>query len=117
MTETTSKVNSYETRTAVVPVRFTSIERDTLRTAAKGLGLSLSEFIRTVACKRRLPPPSAPEINRRTYEELARLGNNLNQLARAVHTRVETCVDIDLLRQIRDHVRLVALEVLGVGRT
>ena len=105
-----------ETRIAVIPVRFTMTERESVRTAANAMGLSLSEYVRTVACKRRLPPSPAPKINREIYEALARIGNNLNQLVRAVHARVVKCVDGDLLREIRDQVRVLALEVLGAGR-
>ena len=101
-------------RSAVVPVRLTPREQDVLRAAAKGCGISLSEFIRAAALKRRLPPPSVSEVNRRTYEELARIGNNLNQLVRAIHGRVVDGVDGDLLQQLSDRVRTLALEVLGV---
>ncbi len=100
-------------RTAVVPVRLTPGERDGLQVKAKSSGLSLSEFIRRAALKRRLPPPPVPEINRRAYEELARIGNNLNQLLRAVHSRAVQCVDGELLRQLGEVVCHLALTLLG----
>ena len=103
----------HSVRSAVVPIRLTPTEYEAIRAIAKSVGLSLSAFIRAASLKRRLPPSSAPEVNRWTYEELARIGNNLNQLMRAVHARVVDCVDEALLRQLRDHVRVLALEVLG----
>ncbi len=65
--------------------------------------------------QRRLPPPEASEVNRRTYEELARIGNNLNQLVRAVHAKAVAVVDAGLLHQLADAVRRLGLEVLGAG--
>lgn len=100
-------------RTAVVPVRLTPGERDGIQANAQATGISLSEFLRRAALKRRLPPLAVPEVNRRTYEELARIGNNLNQLVRAVHGRAIRCVDGDLLGQLGDVVRQLALAVLG----
>jgi hypothetical protein len=104
-----------EKRTAVVPIRFTTGEHKALTSTARNLGISLSQFVRTVACGRRLPKPAAPEINRRTYEELCRIGNNLNQLVRAVHSRMAEVVDLDLLVSLSRLVREVAIEALGAG--
>ena len=102
-------------RSAVVPVRFTPEERDELQREGAASRLSLSEFIRAAALRRRLPPQAAPEVNRRTYEELARIGNNLNQLARAVHARAVAVIDAALLQQLADAVRRLGLAVLGAG--
>ena len=102
-------------RSAVVPVRFTPGERDGLQRDSTASRVSLSEFIRAAALKRRLPPPAAPEVNRRTYEELARIGNNLNQLVRAVHAKAVAVVDAAILHQLADAVRRLGFEVLGAG--
>jgi len=98
-----------------VPVRFTPSERDGLQRDSTASRVSLSEFIRAAALKRCLPPPAAPEVNRRTYEELARIGNNLNQLVRAVHAKAVAVVDAAILHQLADAVRRLGLEVLGAG--
>jgi hypothetical protein len=99
----------------VVPVRFTPGERDGLQRDSATSRVSLSVFIRAAALKRRLPPLAAPEVNRRTYEELARIGNNLNQLVRAVHARAVEVIDAAILHQLTDAVRRLGLEVLGAG--
>jgi hypothetical protein len=59
-----------------------------------------------------LPKPAAPEISRSTYEELCRIGNNLNQLVRAVHNRTVQIVDFELLASLSRLVRPLAIEVL-----
>ena len=51
-------------------------------------GIKLSEYIRSVIFKQRLPIPRAsiPAINRETLVELNRIGGLLNQQARALNT-------------------------------
>jgi len=101
-------------RDQVVPVRFTSEERDLLRRFAEARGLSLSDFIRTAALGRKLPlPPPAPE-DRIAYQELARVGNNLNQLLRAIHGGTASVVEPELLTILSAEVRRLGLRFLGV---
>ena len=108
------------TRSAVVPVRLTPEERDELVSRAREFRLSLSEWVRRAALSRRLPPKPAPEVNLRTYQELARVGNNLNQLVRALH-RGEIAqtglAQISELENLRALLKEIGLQVLGVGAT
>ncbi len=104
-------------RTAVVPVRLTPEERDTLLARAREFRVSLSEWVRRAALARRPPPRPAPEVNLRTYQELARVGNNLNQLVRAIH-RGEVAADSSQLSQLetlRTLLKEIGLQVLGAG--
>lgn len=69
-----------------IKVRASSVERARWQKLAAARGVSLSELIRsrldgTRLRSRREPPPVAPDLLR----ELARIGNNLNQLARAAN--------------------------------
>ena len=71
-----------------IKVRASSAERSRWQDLAAARGVSLSELIRsrldgTRLRSRREPPPVAPDLLR----ELARIGNNLNQLARAANRR------------------------------
>src|SRR5271170_460134 len=104
-------------RSAVIPVRFAPEERTALFEQAKKFGLSLSEFVRRAALKRRMPPAPPPQINRDLYQELSRIGNNLNQVARKIH---EGAVSVDLelvstLTELRGVVKEVGMKVLGAG--
>ena len=67
-------------RSAVVPIRLTPEERARLYKAAQRVCVSLSEFVRRAALSRRLPPTPVGEVNRETYRELCRIGNNVNLL-------------------------------------
>lgn len=69
-----------------IKVRASSAERTRWQELAAARGVSLSDLIRsrldgTRLRSRREPPPVAPDLLR----ELARIGNNLNQLARAAN--------------------------------
>lgn len=71
-----------------IKVRASSVERARWQGLAAARGVSLSELIRsrldgTRLRSRREAPPVAPDLLR----ELARIGNNLNQLARAANRR------------------------------
>ncbi len=104
-------------KSAVVPIRFSKEERDSLFEQAKSFGVSLSEFVRRAALKRRLPPAPAPQINRDIYQELSRIGNNLNQVAKKIH---EGAVSVDLeligtLSELKGVVKSVGMKVLGVS--
>ena len=105
-------------RSAVVPIRFTVDERDALLKRARESRLSLSEWVRRAVFSRKLPPQAAPEVNRETYQELARVGNNLNQLVRAIHrgelpqTSLGRLPELEGLRVL---LKEIGLQVLGVS--
>lgn len=105
-------------RSAVVPIRFSKEERDSLLSQAKSYGVSLSEFVRRAALKRRLPPAPPPQINRDIYQELSRIGNNLNQVARKIHQGA-VAVELELvgtLTELKGVVKEVGMKVLGADR-
>lgn len=96
-----------EPRCAVVPVRLTDNERSTLKRFAEARRLSLSDFIRTVVLGRKLPHSAPPPINLATYQELGRIGNNLNQLLRAANSGRVLKVDQTLLTRLQEELRLL----------
>jgi hypothetical protein len=103
-------------RSAVVPIRLTPEERDQLQDKASDHRISLSEYMRRQAFSRRLPVKPAPEVNQQTYQELARVGNNLNQLIRAIHEGRVMAVDVSslpVLAELRTQIKEIGLQVLG----
>jgi Bacterial mobilisation protein (MobC) len=102
-------------RNVVVPIRFTTDERAQLYEQARPYRVSLSEFVRRAVLKRRMPVAAAPEVNRETYRELCRIGNNVNQLARAVDEGRAPGVDPKLLVELQRIVKEVGLQCVGVG--
>jgi hypothetical protein len=61
-----------------------------------------------------MPPLGVGEVNRETYRELCRVGNNVNQLMRAVHEGKVSGVDPKILEELRVLVKEVGLQCLGV---
>ncbi len=102
-------------RSAVVPVRFTEAEHATVKGFAEARRLSLSDFIRTMVLGRKLPHAAPPEVSRRVYHELGRIGNNLNRLVRSVNGGLATVVDHVLLHELSFEVRRLG-QMLIQGR-
>ena len=76
-----------------IELRVTPEEKTHWQAIAASRGVSLSELIRVTLSGQRLRSRrSAPRVDPDLVRELARIGNNLNQLARAANRRspVET---------------------------
>jgi hypothetical protein len=102
-------------RDQVVPVRFTSEERDLLRRFAEARRLSLSDFIRKAALHRKLPAPLPATEDRSAYQELARIGNNLNQLLRFFYAGKVSVIDSEIITELANEVRRLGLRYLRGG--
>ena len=61
------------------PVRLSNIELEMLRNRALEAGIKASELVRRNALMRPLPK-RVSKVDLKTYIELGRIGNNLNQL-------------------------------------
>ena len=98
-----------------IKLRSSAAERARWQALAAGKGVSLSELIRSRLDglrlrPRREPPPVAPELLR----ELARIGNNLNQLARAANRHEPVTATAILSRLIELDRELGALRAAHV---
>ncbi len=79
------------------PVRFAADEYEQLKKKAYEARVSIGEFIRRAALRRRvveLRPP--PQLNWKLYEELQAIGVNLNQIAKAVNTAVKIGQEVNI---------------------
>lgn len=113
-----------------VEVRTTPVDKARWQALAESRGVSLSELVRAAldgqrprqpsrTQLRRTPPPVEPALLR----ELARLGNNLNQLARAANRREPVpaaailvrliAIDRELRALRRAHERPAEVEAAG----
>ena len=80
-----------------IEIRTTPEEKRRWQEIAENKGVSLSELVRSALGgqrlrKRREPPRVDPDLLR----ELARMGNNLNQLARAANRRHSSDIGLSL---------------------
>lgn len=92
-------------RTAAVIVRMFPEERDILRFNARLHGMSMSEYIRQTCLGIRLR--KTPEEKRR-LRELARIGANINQLARWANTYKRAAEAVEVLAALADIERRIA---------
>ncbi|MBO1057210.1 MAG: MobC family plasmid mobilization relaxosome protein [Dolichospermum sp. JUN01] len=79
--------------------------------------LTMAELFRTKTIKNRLPR-RVTKVAGQTYWELGKIGNNLNQIAKAINTSVlmgePVVVDRGLLEQVRNLVRQVRREIAEI---
>lgn len=72
-----------ERRTNLLPVRLTPAERLRIEKDALGAGLTASDFVRTQALKKGRPVVrETVTLDPAVFDELRRIGVNLNQIAR-----------------------------------
>lgn len=95
-------------------------ELDLLNTARGGI--KLSEYLRSVIFKQRLPIPRAnvPAINRETLVQLNRIGSLLNQQARALNTaKLQNSfagISLQYLQHCLDNLSELEQELKELGR-
>ncbi|MBK1990169.1 plasmid mobilization relaxosome protein MobC [Sphaerospermopsis aphanizomenoides BCCUSP55] len=113
-------------RTIRHPVRFAADEYEQLKQKANEARVSITEFIRRAALRRRvveLPPP--PELNWKLYTELNAIGVNLNQIATAATNASKTgqAVNFDveqlqnLVESLRASIKETQMQLLECGVT
>ena len=73
-------------RPVIVAVRLTPDESADWRAKAKAAGVPLSALIRRAMARTRTWTVPAAEVERERTRQVARIGNNLNQIARWVNT-------------------------------
>ncbi|WP_042491374.1 ribbon-helix-helix protein, CopG family [Anabaena sp. PCC 7108] len=108
-------------RTIRLSVRFAADEYEQLKQKAKEGRVSITEFIRRAAFRRRvveLPPP--PQLNWKLYTELNAIGVNLNQIATAATraSKAGEAVNIDpeqlqnLVESLRASIKETQMQLL-----
>lgn len=74
------------TKNAMIRLRCTAVEYNNWKTKAQASGMSISALIRESLDRARTWTPQDAASERERLRHLARIGNNLNQLARWVNT-------------------------------
>ncbi|MDJ0596891.1 MAG: plasmid mobilization relaxosome protein MobC [Pleurocapsa sp. MO_226.B13] len=100
-------------------LRLLPSERKTMEQKAAAANLKLSEYLRAAGLNKTIrSQPKVPEINRATYVELGRIGNNINQLTKAAHASLKrsgNCnVDPTELSELSDLIKRIRLEMLAI---
>ena len=104
------------------PLRLSKSERAALEEKAKAAGLKLSSYLRQAGLNKTISTKQerVPEINRFTYVELGRVGNNINQLTKAAHKSLQRGTDCNVnfgeLSALLALLKQIRLEVMAVDQ-
>jgi Bacterial mobilisation protein (MobC) len=104
-------------RTKMLQARFSPIEYEMIRSKALDTGLSLGELTRRCMLLRPIPapPPRLGRVTVDTYLELSRIGNNINQLAKATNTAMKmqlpATASPELLQELLELLRYCQREI------
>lgn len=90
-----------EQRTAIIKIRLTGAEQAAWQAKAEAAGLSVSELIRRAVVRVRTWTAANAEVERQRNRELARIGNNLNQIARWANTHKTAADAIEVVSHLR----------------
>jgi hypothetical protein len=103
------------------PLRLSPSERIALEEKAESAGLKLSSYLRQAGLNKSIlnKTKSVPEINRATYVELGRIGNNINQMTKTAHKSLQrgmVCkIDPTELSALLKLLKQIRLEVMAIS--
>lgn len=105
-------------RTKKLEARVNAIEDEMIKQKALDAGLSIAEFTRRCVLLKPLPRRMS-KITLTTYRELARIGNNINQLTRATNTAIKMGLqppaDPGELEELRKLLQKIGLKLSQIG--
>ena len=99
-------------RTVVVAARVTPAELAVWRAKAAAAGISPSELLRQAAARTRTWTAPAIAVEQERSRQVARIGNNLNQLARWANTHAAAAEAVTVIANLVSFER----SLLSVGR-
>ena len=103
-------------RTVVAHARVTSAELAEWNAKAAAAGVSLSELLRQAMSRTQPWTAPAREVERERTRQVARIGSNLNQIARWANTHLDDLAPVEVIAHLVAIEReLAALSVRGAG--
>ena len=104
-------------RPATVSARVSAAELADWRAKAAAAGVPLSALVREAMARTRTWTAPAAEVERERTKQVARIGNNLNQIARWANTHAETAEAVEVIAHLVAIERAIArLARLGSER-
>lgn len=88
-------------RTVTIKIRVTGAEQAGWQTKAEAAGVSVSELLRSAMTRVKTWTPVNAEIERERNRELAKIGNNLNQIARWANAYKSAADAIEVVSHLR----------------
>ena len=87
-------------RTATVTARVSAVELADWRAKAKAAGVPLSALVREAMARTRTWTAPAAEVERERTKQVARIGNNLNQIARWANTHKKAIEAVEVIAHL-----------------
>ena len=107
---------SAPTRPAIAHARVSADELALWQAKAAAAGVSLSALLRQAMARTQTWTAPAREVERARTRQIARIGSNLNQIARWAHTHLDDLAAVEVLAHLVAIEREVAaLRVRGAG--
>ena len=97
-----------ERRTVFAAARVSPAERAAWQAKAAAAGVPLSDLLRQAMARTRTWTAPAVAVERERTVQVARIGNNLNQLARWANTQAETAEAVEVIAHLVAIERAVA---------
>ena len=102
-------------RTAVVRARVTPAEHADWQAKAEAAGVSPSRLLRQAMARTRTWTAAAAEVERERTRQIARVGNNLNQIARWANTHAAPMDAVEMIAYLL-HIARTLDKLAAVGR-
>ena len=107
---------SAPTRPAIAHARVSAAELAAWQAKAAAAGVSLSELLRQAMARTQTWTAPAREVERARTRQIARIGSNLNQIARWAHIHLDDLAAVEVLAHLVAIEREVAaLRLRGAG--
>lgn len=113
---TKPKLPAEHAKSRKVTVRFRTGEYSKVVSEAGTLTTSPADYIRLKALGLPLPQPPLPEVRRDLCLELGRVGNNLNQLLKAIHEGRVVSVRAQEIEPVVAALKKIKSEMAGLSR-
>lgn len=89
-----------DVKSVKVAARFTPGEYEELRAKAKASGRTMNDLVRESAFRVRAWTPAHTDAEKERTRQIAAIGNNINQIARAINEQKIINHELDLLNRL-----------------
>ena len=108
-----TKLSIDEKRTFEVKVRLNRKEKDKLGQVIQSCQTHAPDVFRSLLMKNKFPKPKPPMLDYDIYDQLRRIGINLNQYVKAIHERKLSEIDRLLLQELTVLIRIVRTNIVS----
>ena len=89
-------------RNLKMQIRLSPEEKVVIQDKAKAAGVSASDLVRQAANRVRTWTLKDRQVEQEKIRQVARIGNNLNQIAKAVNTQGVVNLEMEILQKLAD---------------